>query len=150
MAKSSFTKYTGYILEPLGKIQKNNTVRLEINTENSCVDIHCKKVVESIPFDRIISFEMESEITREEKNYGYGSAVTVTQTDANIVRIVGNSLHNVKKKVKWVGVFSFRDENGNEVTYRIPEKAGLGYNTSKVKSYDANRFEQEIKEITAS
>ncbi|MCR5273313.1 MAG: hypothetical protein K6E13_10095 [Lachnospiraceae bacterium] len=147
MAKDNRTKYTGYILKPLGSIPKNMTVKLFIDTENSCVEVTCKKLSESIPFERITEFKMEPEITEEEKNYGYGSAVTITQTDANIVRIVGNSLKNVKKKIKWIGYFSFKDENGEVITYDIPEKSGLGYNTSRVKSYDANRFETELKEI---
>lgn len=142
--------FIGEALQPIGKIPAGASVVLSLKPDQEVLNIHYKKIDITLPYARIISFNLVDEVTLAKSGSGLGGAVVGGALFGTAGALIGQNAKKGKTKTKWIGTLTYKDKEGNQQEIKFIEW-GMdgGYYTANSKQYTAAAFEKTVNNITS-
>ena len=147
LKKEASLSFIGESMQPIGKIPAGKYVNLTLKPSEQVLNIHHDKIDITLPYDRIVSFRLENEVTLAKSGSGLGGAIVGGALFGTAGAIVGQNAKKGKTKVKWIGELSYKDKDGNSQTLNFIQWAGFCYYEGDTKHWGAGQFEKTVNEI---
>lgn len=147
--KESGAFFYGQALQPIGKIAAGQPVGLTLIPERQVLNIHYDKIDISLPYNRIISFILDS----EDKIGGKGNAGLRALAGGALFgatgAIAGAASAKNKASRRWIAVLTYKDKDGNSQSLSFLHMALTKPYDGETKHYGAAQFEKLVNEICA-
>lgn len=132
--KEKTALFMGVSLQPIGKIAVNQIPSLSLDPDNQLLYIKYGKDVKiSLPYDRIVSFSLQSETEiMNGGNAGLRALAGGVLFGAAGATVGAASAKNKPKK-KWVGTLTYKDKSGE-----IASLSFLEYNLLRLHEYEGD------------
>lgn len=147
--KENSLMFLGDTLQPIGKIPQNVCVGISLNPVKECLNIHYEKIDISLPYERIISFKVDSEVNLAKSGGTIGRALAGGLLFGNTGAIVGGMSGKGKTTIKWFGTLLYYDKNENQKELNFLESKITGYYEGANKSLSASQFEECVNKIAS-
>ena len=139
--------FCGETLQVIGKIPVGKCVELKLKPNEQVLNIHHDKIDITLPYDRIVSFRLENEVTLAKSGSGLGGALVGGALFGVGGAIVGQNSKKGKTKVKWIATLVYNDKDGITKELNFIQWAGFGYYEGDSKTFGAGQFESKLNEI---
>lgn len=145
--RNKYAKYKFYCTttEPIGKIPVNSVVTLSLCSLEEELSINYNEITIALPFDRLIGFKLENEVTLAKSGGTIGRAIVGGVLAGGAGAVVGGMSGKGKTKSKWIGILMYKNKDGENRELSFIQ---TGY-TGKTKHYGGEQFENKVNEIAA-
>lgn len=147
--KESSLIFMGESLQTIGKIPAGKCVGLTLKPSDQVLNIHHDKTDITLPYERLKGFKLEDEVTLAKSGGGLGGAIVGGALFGGVGAIVGQNIKKGKTDVKWVGVLTYEDKEGNMQQLSFIQWGMTGYYEGATKHWGASQFENAINEIVS-
>lgn len=147
--KESSLIFMGESLQTIGKIPAGKCVGLTLKPSDQVLNIHHDKTDITLPYERLKGFKLEDEVTLAKSGGGLGGAIVGGALFGGVGAIVGQNIKKGKTDVKWVGVLTYEDKEGNMQQLSFIQWGMTGYYEGAAKHWGASQFENAINEIVS-
>ena len=149
LKKESSLRYMGKNLEPIGQIPQGSFVILSLIPEKSCLNIRHQKTDITLPYERIISFTVNNEVSLTKSGSTIKRAAIGGFLFGDTGAVVGGMSGKGNTTVKWFGTLLYKDKDGNNKELNFLEETLTGCYKNANKSYMARQFEETINKIAS-
>ncbi len=145
--RNKYAKYKFYCTttEPIGKIPVNSAVTLTLCSQAEEFNINYNEVTISLPFDRLLGFKLENEVSLAKSGGTIGRAIVGGVLAGGAGAVVGGMSGKGKTESKWFGILLYKNKDGENRELSFIQ---TGY-TGKSKHYGGLQFENKVNEIAA-
>lgn len=149
LKKESSLMYLGNSLQPIGQIPQGSHVILSLIPEKSCLNIRHLKTDITLPYERIISFTVDNEVSLTKSGSTIKRAAIGGLLFGDTGAIVGGMSGKGNTTAKWFGTLLYKDKDGNDKELNFLEETLTGCYKNANKSYMAKQFEETINKIVS-
>ena len=147
--KEASVMFLGETLQAIGKIASGKIVGLSLKPEEQIFNIHHDKIDISLPYDRILGFKLEDEVTLAKSGSTIGRALVGGALFGKTGAVVGGMSAKGKTNVKWIGTLSYKDKEGTVQELGFLQIGLSGPYEGATKHYGASQFENMVNEIAS-
>lgn len=140
--KESHAIFVGKTLQPIGKIPAGQTVYISLVPEGQVLNIHYDKTDITLPYNRMISFILESESKIIQGGNSGLHALTGGVLFGATGAIVGAASAKNKESKRWIGILTYKDKEGS-----VKSLSFLHPYVGDTKHYGAAQFEKTVNDI---
>lgn len=105
--------YTGTSLQPIGKIAVNDEVSITFKPDSKVLNIRNVKADITIPFERMVGFKTESEVSLKKAGNSLGGALIGGALAGGVGAIIGAGKNKGKTDIKWISTLIYKDKENN-------------------------------------
>ncbi len=138
--------YFGDLLFPVGELPSGAAVTLWIRTDEKCLLLRRGKEDTKIPYQSLIRFVVDNEARIRD-----GESAIPAEILADVAEKSDDSLTRMEQTTRWVstrwfGELRYTDADGAQQEICIMERKPSGYNLDVIKSQQAARMENFVRE----
>ena len=147
LKKESKVAFFGKSLQPIGHIPAGATVVLALEPEQKKLIIRYEKAPIALPYERIISFILDSEDRLLSGGNAGARALVGGVIFGSAGAVVGAASAKNKSTKRWIGVLSYKDKKGNIKSLDFLQDGFSAPYDGKEKHYGAAQFEAMVNNI---
>lgn len=149
MKKESKVAFFGKTLQPIGHIPAGTSVILALEPKQKKLIIRYEKSPIALPYERIISFILDSEDNLLNGGHAGARALAGGILFGAAGAVIGATSAKNKSAKKWIGVLSYKDKEGNVKSLNFLQDGFSAPYDGKEKHYGAAQFEATVNNIIA-
>lgn len=149
MKKESKVAFFGKTLQPIGHIPAGTSVILALEPKQKKLIIRYEKSPIALPYERIISFILDSEDNLLNGGHAGARALAGGILFGAAGAVIGAASAKNKSAKKWIGVLSYKDKEGNVKSLNFLQDGFSAPYDGKEKHYGAAQFEATVNNIIA-
>lgn len=147
MKKESKVAFFGKTLQPIGHIPAGTSVILALEPKQKKLIIRYEKSPIALPYERIISFILDSEDNLLNGGHAGARALAGGILFGAAGAVIGAASAKNKSAKKWIGVLSYKDKEGNVKSLNFLQDGFSAPYDGKEKHYGAAQFEATVNNI---
>ena len=149
LKKESKVAFFGKTLQPIGHIPAGTSVILALEPKQKKLIIRYEKSPIALPYERIISFILDSEDNLLNGGHAGARALAGGILFGAAGAVIGAASAKNKSAKKWIGVLSYKDKEGNVKSLNFLQDGFSAPYDGKEKHYGAAQFEATVNNIIA-
>lgn len=147
LKKESKVAFFGKALQSIGHIPAGASVVLALEPEQKKLIIRYEKSPIALPYERIISFILNSEDKLSNGGHAGARALAGGILFGAAGAVIGAASAKNKSAKKWIGVLSYKDKEGNVKSLNFLQDGFSAPYDGKEKHYGAAQFEAAVNNI---
>ena len=145
--KETSVFFYGQTLQPVGKIAAGQPVGISLNPDIQALNIHHDKTDITLPYNRIISFLLDSDDKLTSSGNAGLRALAGGALFGTVGSVVGAASAKSKTSKRWIAVLTYKDKEGATQSLSFLQMALTKPYDGETKHYGAAKFEKAINEI---
>lgn len=147
LKKESKVAFFGKTLQPIGHIPAGTSVILALEPKQKKLIIRYEKSPIALPYERIISFILDSEDNLSSGGHAGARALAGGILFGSAGAVIGAASAKNKSTKRWIGVLSYKDKEGNVKSLDFLQDGFSAPYDGKEKHYGAAQFEATVNNI---
>lgn len=142
-----YASFMGTTVQNIGPIARGSIVTISLDPQNRKLIISWAKTKLEIPYEHIIGFSLDDEVSLSKGKTSLGGAVIGGALFGPAGALIGASRKKGNTDVEWIGTLRYYSKDGSQQELNFIEYGILGNYTGKNKNTTHAFFEKSVNNI---